>query len=139
MLQSQLGTLQSQYDALAIAKTASDDQARTAEAGRQALLNRPLELTLAAKRFTPATGVAMVTGPAGASVKVELKRAGGQGSSARVLASATGKLNSQGARLFRLRPGRAVRRALGRKRAIRVTVSAASGDLTDSARATLTR
>jgi len=135
------------------AATARDAQAaaraaqRAAEEGYQAFFTRPISLTLAQRRFSLASGVAMVTGPATdpVALTVEVTRAQRRALRlpSRVLIETTGEIGAEGATLVRLLPDRAtarqLRRALGKRRGVAVTVLAESGGSSASVRATLTR
>jgi hypothetical protein len=89
-----------------------------AEAATQALLDRPLHLTLEGKQFARHVAV-MVTGKAGDTIAVKLfvskKAADRLGLSSRVIASANRKLGPAGATLVTLRPARAAAAALARR------------------------
>jgi hypothetical protein len=139
-LQSQVTTLQGQVGTLITAKAAADAAAATAEAGRQALANRPLAMQLAAKRT--AAPVAMVTGTAGTAVTVtvRLSAAGAKALKlSRTLATAKVALGTQGAELvmpkLKAKRAKAIRK---HGRAMKVTVSAEGAGTTLSASATLT-
>jgi hypothetical protein len=120
-LQSQIGSLQVQVSTLQAAKAASD-----------AALNRPLALTLSAKTFD--TGVAMVTGVPGTSVKVRMLLSSADAKRlkrSRTLASRTKTLGSQGAELFTLTPAKKLRRA------VKVTIEAVGAGKTLTAKGKL--
>ncbi len=90
-LEAQIATLRRSEEALRRAKEASDRAAATARAAQatardaqkaaeeayQSLFTRPIELTLATRRFTAANGVALVTGSAAdpVTITVEVTRA----------------------------------------------------------------
>ena len=164
-LQGQVSTLQSQVDQLTnqigvleAAKTAAETQvnaaagttaalavaqkaATDAEAARQALLNRPLLASLSAKQFEQ--GVAMVTGKAGADVKVTMTLAGKDAKKLKIsqtIASRSAKLDAQGAGLFNLNLTSKARKAIDKHLpALKVTITAASGAESSDASGTLTR
>ena len=123
---------------------AKADAAR-AKADLDSALNRPLELTIADKVFAGGAGVALVTGKAGASVKltVELTSSAAKklGVSSRTVASATASLGAQGAKLVSLKPSKSVVKALTKKKkgSFAVTVSATADGTTRTASASLTR
>ena len=124
-LQSQIGTLQGQLTTLQAAKTASD-------AAAAAALNSPLALTLSAKTFE--TGVAMVTGAPGTSVKVRMLLSSADAKRlkrSRTLASRTKTLGAQGAELFTLTPAKKLRRA------VKVTIEAVGAGKTLTAKGKL--
>ena len=165
LLQDQVSTLQSQVDQLTnqigvleAAKTAAETQvnaaaattaalavaqraATDAESARQALLNRPLLASLSAKQFEQ--GVAMVTGKAGANVKVTMTLAGKDAKRlkiSRTIASRSAKLDAQGAALFNLNLTSKARKAIDKHLpALKVTVTAVSGAESSTASGTLTR
>jgi hypothetical protein len=137
-------------DALTTARTAlqtARDALRAADAAYQALFLRPIDLSLATKRFAPNGGVALVTGvatdPVTLTVEVTRAQRRALGLSDTVLFETTGEINAEGALLLRLVPDRAtartLRRALLKRRTIPVTVHAESGATSDTVRATLTR
>jgi hypothetical protein len=153
-LQGQIATLQSQVASLTRARAASDraattarDAQRLAEAAYQALFTKPIDLTLAAKRFAPADGVALVTGsptdPVTVTLEVTKKKARKLGLSSPVLAEANGVIGPDGAVLLTLKPDRSALRKLaarrGRRSVVPATVLAVSGGNEDSAKAILTR
>jgi len=115
--------------------------ATDAESARQALLNRPLLASLSAKRFEQ--GVAMVTGKAGADVKVTMTLAGKDAKRlkiSRTIASRSAKLDAQGAALFNLNLTSKARKAIDKHLpALKVTVTAVSGAESSTASGTLTR
>jgi hypothetical protein len=119
-LQSQLATLRTGMTTLQAAKAAADAAAAAAQA---ALVNRPLALTLSAKRFNPA--VAMITGLPGTAVTLKMK------AGKTTLATRHVTLNAQGAALTTLK--KAV------KKARKVTISATGAGRTVSATGTLTK
>jgi hypothetical protein len=159
--------LQRQIATLTRARDASDRAAATARAAQraaetlyQSFFTKPIELTLAAKRFAPASGVAvMITGSPTDPVDVTLELTRKQARKLRladpVIAEATGVLDENGALLLTLKPDADVVKALttvrvrggrGRRakaRAARgrlpVSVEAVSGGNEDSAEATLVR
>ncbi|HEX7290851.1 MAG TPA: hypothetical protein VF250_06940 [Conexibacter sp.] len=159
LIANALAPLQRQVATLTRARDASDRAAataraaqRAAEAAYQALFTKPIELTLAAKRFAPATGVAvMVTGsptdPVDVTLELTRKQARKLGLADPVLAEATGELDDNGAVLLTLKPDRDVVRRLARRprsrarvaRALSVTVEAVSGGNEDSAQAIIVR
>jgi len=123
--------------ALAVAQKAATD----AEAARQALLNRPLLASLSAKKFEQ--GVAMVTGKAGADVKVTMTLAGKDAKKLKIsqtIASRSAKLDAQGAGLFNLNLTSKARKAIDKHLpALKVTITAVSGAESSDASGTLTR
>lgn len=129
--------------ALAVAR----ETQRAADAAYQAFFTRPIALTLAARRFAPANGVALITGsptdPVAITVEVTRRQRRALGLSSPVLVEATGEIGPEGALLVRLAPDRAtarqLRRALAKRRGIAVRVLAESGAHLAAARATLTR
>jgi hypothetical protein len=129
------------------AQAAARAAQRAAEEGYQAFFTRPISLTLAERRFSLSAGVAMVTGPATdpVALTVEVTRAQRRALrlSSRVVVEATGEIGPEGATLVRLVPDRAtarqLRRALGKRSRVAVTVLAESGGSSARARATLTR
>ncbi len=124
-LQSQVATLQNQVTTLQAAKAAAD----------AAAFNRPLALTLSASRFD--TGVAMVTGVPGTSVKVRvlLRAADARRLKvSRTAATKTKTIGAQGAELFTLTPGKKVAAS---RRALKVTIEAAGGGKTLTSKGTL--
>jgi hypothetical protein len=141
--------LQKQIDTLTKAKTtaekasATDKAARKlAEEGYQALFARPLIVTLAAKRFAPSAGVALVTGsvtdPVVVTIEVTKKQKRALGLPSREIVAVNDEIGDQGAVLITLKPDKATLKALAkRKRPIPVTVHAVSGGLQDSIKATL--
>jgi len=168
-LQAQIASLRRARDASdRAAATARDaqraarDAQRLAEAAYQALFTKPIELTLAAKRFAPGSGVVMVTGsptdPVHVTLETAKRTARKLGLSDPVLAEVDGEIGANGAVLLTLKPERDVLKALttvtvrsgrgrGRGRAavrpargtIPATVHAVSGGNEDSAKARLTR
>jgi hypothetical protein len=142
--------LQKQLTALAKAKDKSDKALATEKAARKlaesaysAQFTRPIALTLAAKRFAPQNGVAMITGsvtdPVTVTVEVTRKQKSALGLSSRVLAEANGTIGADGAVLLTLKPDKATAKRLAKhKGRVRVTVLAVSGGNEDSATATLT-
>lgn len=114
-LQAQIATLQRDLATLRRAKEASDRAAATArEAQRlaettyQSFFTKPIELTLAAKRFQPRDGVALVTGsptdPVRVSLEVTRRVARRLGLSDTVLVEALREIDGNGAALLTLRP-----------------------------------
>ncbi len=167
-LQTQLAALTASEAALRRAKETSDrsladtktaptaartalqtarDALRAADAAYQALFLRPIELTLATKRFGLSAGVALITGVATDPVTVTVDVPRGQrralGLSSTTIVEATAEIGPEGALLLRLVPdretARRLRRALKKRRAIPLTVFAESGASNDTVRATLTR
>jgi hypothetical protein len=142
--------LQRQVDTLTRARAASDraaatarDAQRLAEAAYQALFTKPIDLTLAAKRFAAAGGVAMVTGspsdPVTVTLELTRRKARKLGLGSNVLAEADGTLNADGAVLLTLKPDKAVLKKLARaKGVVPARVLAVSGGNEDSAEAVLT-
>jgi hypothetical protein len=141
--------LQSQIATLTKAKAASDKASATdkaarklAEEGYQGLFARPLIVTLAAKRFAPNAGVALVTGsvtdPVTITVEVAKKQRRALGLPSRDIVTVNDEIGAQGADLITLKPDKATLKALKKhKRAIPVKVHAVSGGLQDSVKATL--
>ncbi|MDW5594114.1 hypothetical protein VSS74_07195 [Conexibacter stalactiti] len=129
--------------ALAVAR----ETQRAADVAYQAFFTRPIQLTLAARRFAPPNGVALITGaptdPVAITVEVTRRQRRALGLSSQVLVEANGEIGPEGALLVRLTPDRAtarqLKRALARGRGIAVRVLAESGAHSASARATLTR
>lgn len=123
------------------------DALRAADAAYQALFLRPIELTLATRRFQLADGVALITGvatdPVTVTVDVPRRLRRALGLSSTTIVEATAEVGPEGALLLRLLPDRAttraLRRALRKRRAIPLTVFAESGATNDTVRATLTR
>jgi hypothetical protein len=140
-LQTQVTTLQSQIAALQAAKAASDATAAAAETARQALVNRPLTLTLSGKRFGQA--VAMVTGTAGTAVTVDLSLTAANAKQlklARKIATKKVTLGASGAALLTLTPSAKATKAINkRNRSLKVTVAVTGGGKTQTAAGTLTR
>jgi hypothetical protein len=148
-LQTQVRTLQGQVTSLTRAKATADTRLADATAARrlaeeayQALFTRPIDLTLAAKRFAPRNGVALITGSATDLVQVTLqvtkKQKTALGLSSRVLATADAEISTEGAALVTLKPDKAVTKRLEqRKGSIPVTVLAVSGGNQDSTTARL--
>jgi hypothetical protein len=138
-LKSQVATLTTQVGTLTAAKAASDAAAATAEAGRQALIKRPLTVKLPAKTFT--TPVAMVTGAAGTKVTVTIEltsTAAKQLKLSRTLKTKTVTLDAQGAALINAPlSGKAVKALKKHKKAVKVTVEAAGGGTSVSASASV--
>jgi hypothetical protein len=162
-LQSQITRLQGDVSTLRRQVTTARDAQRLAETTYQSFFTRPIELTLAAKRFPPRYGVALVTGAptdvVRITVEVTRRLARRIGLSDTVLVETVGEIDAEGAVLQSLKPDaetaalltrwlaprarRAARRGRrarsARARTIPVKVLAVSGGNTDSARATLTR
>ncbi|MDO8187776.1 hypothetical protein Q5424_26675 [Conexibacter sp. JD483] len=137
-------------DALTAARTAlttARDALRAADAAYQALFLRPIDLSLATRRFQLGDGVALVTGVATDPVTLTVDVPRGQrralGLSSTTIVEATGEINAEGALLVRLVPDRAIarklRRALTKRRTIPLVIYAESGATNDTVRATLTR
>lgn len=154
-LQRQVTTLQGQVASLTRARAASDraaqtarDAQRLAEAAYQALFTKPIELQLAAKRVSPANGVAvLVTGsptdPVTVTLELTKKKARKLRLADPVLAEATGEIGENGALLLTLKPDKDVARKLaarrGRRSVVPASVLAVSGGNADSAKAIITR
>jgi hypothetical protein len=140
-LQSQVAQFQNQVTTLQAAKVAADTAAAVAETGRQALADRPLALTLSAKKFGQA--VAMVTGVAGTAVTVELSLTAANAKQlklARRIATKKVTLGAGGAALLTLKPSAKATRAIAkRNRSLKVSVAATGGGRTQTATGTLTR
>lgn len=131
--------LQAQIASLTRARAASDkaaadarDARRVAEAAYSALFTKSITLTLAAKRFIPQAAVAMVSGsptdPVTVTLEVTKKQKKALRLSSRVIATADGELNADGAALVSLTPEKAVLKKLARHRgAVPVSVLAVSG------------
>ena len=164
--QSQLGTalaritsLEDANGGLSAAKVASDQAAATAaaaqatadgktaqaEATRLAQSGRPLQMTLAAKRFSAGNAVVMLTGPAGTTVtvtgQIRAAPAARLGLSSRVVARATATIDGTGAALLTLKASRLAARALRAHGAAAtpVTLIADSGASIATASGTLAR
>lgn len=114
-LQTQVATLQRDVATLRRARETVDralatarEAQRAAEVAYQALFTRPIELTLAAKRFAPRHGVAMITGSATDPVTVTVEVARGVarrlGLSSPILVEANAVIGSEGAVLVSLKP-----------------------------------
>lgn len=120
------------------------DTRKAAETAFQAQYNRPLNLTLASKRFTPANGVAvLVTGsindPVTLTLELTKKRASALGLRSRVLFETTTYINSEGAAITTLKPTKAAAKAIAKhKGSVPVKVLADSSALSASADAKLT-
>jgi hypothetical protein len=140
-LQSQVTQLQTQITTLQAAKAASDASAVLAEAARQALVNRPLALTLSGKKFGQA--VAMVTGTAGTAVTVDLSLSAANAKQlklSRKVATKKVTLGASGAALVTLTPSAKATKAITkRNRDLKVSVAAAGGGKSQTATGTLTR
>jgi hypothetical protein len=139
-LQSQVTQFENQVPTLVAAKAASDAAAAAAETARKALVNRPLALTLSAKRFSQP--VAMVTGAAGTAVTVTVKLSSANAKElklARTIATKKTTLDAQGAELLTVKLTAKAAKAIKKHRhAMKVTVTAAGGGKTDSASGSLT-
>ena len=134
-LQSQVSQLQNQVGVLQAGKAASDAAAAAAETARLALANRPLELTLSAKKFD--LPVAMVTGAAGTAVTVKVLLSSANAKElklSRAIATKKTTLGAQGAELLALSLTKRAAKAIARHgHAMKVTVKAAGGGTTDTA------
>ncbi len=147
-LQTQLTALQKAKDKSDAATVTATDARKAAEAAYQALFTRPIALTLAAARFAPENGVAMITGsatdPVNVTVEVTNKQKHALHLSSRTIAEADGEISTEGAVLLTLKPEKAVAKRLEKwiaehkKGSIPVTILAVSGGNEDSATATLT-
>jgi len=156
-LNRQIATLTRARDASDRAAATARAAQRAAEAAYQALFTKPIELTLAAKRFAPANGLAvMVTGSPTDPVDVTLELTKQQARrfrlADRVIAEATGVLDANGAVLLTLKPdadtvkalttvkvrGRRAKAKAARGR-LPVRVEAVSGGNEDSATAIIVR
>ena len=121
------------------------DLRKAAEVGYQEQYNRPVDITLAAKRSAAASGIAvLVTGSINDPVTVTLaltkKQAKALGISDPVLAETTVFINAQGAAIATLKPAKADAKKLAkRKGGVKVKVLGESGILSDSAAAKLTK
>jgi hypothetical protein len=161
-LQRQIATLTRARDAADRAVATARAAQRAAETLYQSFFTKPIELTLAAKRFAPANGVAvMITGsptdPVDVTLELSKQQARKLRLADRVIAEATGVLDENGAVLLTLKPDKDVvkalttvkvrgargRRAKAKARAARgrlpVSVEAVSGGNEDSARAIIVR
>jgi hypothetical protein len=141
-LNTQIASLRRARDASDRAAATARDAQKLAETAYQALFQKPIDLTLAAKRFTPDAGVAMITGsptdPVDVTLEVTRRQRKSLGLSSRILAEAQGTLNADGAVLLTLKPDSAdVDKLERRSGTIAVTVLAVSGGNQDSARAKL--
>ena len=147
----QVATLQDKVTSLTKDKAAADkslatekDARKAAETAYQEQYNRPLNLTLAAKRLAPLNGaVVLVTGsindPVTLTLELTKKRASALGLRSRVLAETTVFINAQGAAIATLKPTKAVAKAIARhKGSVPVKVLAESSVLSDSAGAKFT-
>jgi hypothetical protein len=148
-LNTQITTLRAQVATLTRARATSDQRAADATAARrlaeeayQSFFIRPIDLTLAAKRFAPTAGVVLITGSATDPVLVtvtvsrRLKRK--LGLSSRTLVEINGEISAEGAELLTLKPEKAIVDKLNAHRGlIPVTVLAVSGGTQDSARASI--
>lgn len=161
-LDAQIATLKRSEATLRTGKDASDralataraalaaarDAQRAADVAYQAFFTRPIKLTLATRRFTLSSGVALITGsptdPVALTVEITRRQRRSLRLSSTVLVEANGEIGDDGALLLRLVPDRAtarqLRRALANRRGgIAVRVLAESGANSGAARATLTR
>lgn len=141
--------LQKQIDTLTKAKTtaekasATDKAARKlAEEGYQALYDRQLTISLAAKRFAPSAGVALVTGtvtdPVVVTVEVTKKQRRALGLPSRELLAINDEFGPEGAELIVLKfDGDTLKALKKHKRPIPVKVNAVSGGQQDSIKATI--
>jgi hypothetical protein len=123
--------LQSQITKLNADLRSEQAKSTAAEAARQALVARPLALTLSGRRTA---GISMVTGAAGTAVKVRMLISAADAKKlkiARTLATKTRTLGGQGATLFSLTPSKTARKAITRR--VRVTVEAVGGGVTRTA------
>jgi hypothetical protein len=124
-LQSQVSQLQNQVGVLQAGKAAAE----------AALVNRPLALTLSARRFD--IPVAMVTGLPGTAVTVKVLLRAADARKLKVSRTAAGRtktLGAQGAELFTLTPAKKVAAS---RRALKVTIEAAGGGRTLTSKGTL--
>jgi hypothetical protein len=161
-VQAQLASVRRARDASDRAASTARDAQKAAEAAYQALFTKPIELTLAAKRWSLGHSVVMVTGsptdPVDVTLAIAKKTARKLGLRSNVLAETDGTLDANGAALLTLapdadvakalaaRPARAARGA-GRGAKVRsrvrlplaATVLAVSGGNQDSARVRLVR
>jgi len=149
LIANAVAPLQKQIDTLTKAKTAAEKASATdkaarklAEEGYQALFARPLIVSLAAKRFGPKSGVALVTGsvtdPVIVTIEVTKKQKRTLGLPSREIVTVNDEIGDQGAELITLKPDKATLKALAKlKRPIPVIVHAVSGGLEDSIKATI--
>jgi hypothetical protein len=148
-LQGQVATLttenadlQDQVSTLTAEKAQLEADLAASEAARQALIDRPLKVTLQSKRNSRKV-VVMVTGPLSQSVKITLKFGPGAAAKlgvARTTDTATKQFGSTGAVLVTLTPSKGAAKALAkRKGAFAIVVQAESGALDASASGTLSR
>ena len=140
-LQSQVSQLTNQVTALQAGKAASDTAAATAEAGRLALLNRPLTLTLSARRFDQP--VAMVTGASGTPVTVTVRLSSAVAKRlkiSRTVATKKATLDAQGAELLTLTPSSKATRAIAKGgKSVKLTIAATGAGKTVTKSGTLNR
>lgn len=162
-LNAQIARLTADNASLRRAVQVARDAQRLAETTYQSFFTKPIELTLAAKRFAPDAGVALVTGsptdPVRVSIEVTRRQARKLGLADTVIVEALGEIDENGAALVTLEPDaetvalldralapkpkrRAARRRArgakaGRRPSLAVKVNAVSGGNADSARATL--
>jgi hypothetical protein len=120
------------------------DLRKAAETAYQEQYNRAVDVTLAAKRSTSATGVAvLVTGsindPVTLTLELTKKRAKALGIRDRVLAEKTVFINAQGAAIATLKPTRADAKKLAKGKGASVKVLGVSSALSDSASAKLAK
>jgi hypothetical protein len=139
-LNAQVTTLTNENLTLVAEKAQLEADLADSEAARLALVNRPLNVRLAAGRFTGKV-VLMVTGPLSqnATLKLQLSKAtAAKLGISRVLVSQTRGLGSMGAWLATLTPRKGAIHAIAKvKGGVNVTIVATSGALTDTASATL--
>jgi hypothetical protein len=141
-LQKQITTLTKAKEKAEKASATDKAARKLAEEGYQGQYDRPLILTLAAKRFAPKAGVALVTGsvtdPVVVTIEVTKKQRRVLGLPSREIVAVNDEIGDQGAVLIALEPDKATSKALAkRKRPIPVTVHAVSGGREDSIKATL--
>ena len=138
-LQSQVSQLQNQVGVLQAGKTASDAAAAAAATEAAAAKNRPLTLTLSAKKFD--TGVAMVTGAPGTAVTVKMLLSSSAAKKlkiSRTISSKKATLDAQGAELLTLTSTRKAARAISKHgHAQKVTIQATGGGKTLTSKGTL--
>ncbi len=149
LIASATAPLQKQIDTLTKAKTTAEKASTTdkaarklAEEGYQALYDRQLTVSLAAKRFAPDAGVALVTGtvtdPVVVTVEVTKKQRRALGLPSRVLVEINDEFGPEGAELIVLELDRDTLKKLEKhKRPIPVKVNAVSGGQQDSIKATI--
>lgn len=122
--ETQVSTLTGQVTKLTADKKAVDAKLATAEAGRLALINRTLTVSLAKTSFKASQGVALVTGPVGQEVVVRLRKTGKVRT---VYAREKLVIQSEGAVLANLQPSRKTLASLTKsKRPIEVDVEVLS-------------